>query len=169
MVREAPGGDRPVRLAPGGGHLQGLPRTLVKGGSVQHALLGSIIHVVREAPGGGRPVRLAPGGGHLQGLPRTLVKGGRVQHKINLMLDTTPFYQGAVSPINGSHLGPILQAWPPPGAASNHVTDRGFEPKTSSPVALQHTAIPPTWAVQRHAATLLELRTRVRSPHQSRD
>ena len=66
-------------------------------------------------------------------------------------------------------LGPVLQARPPPGATSNHMTDLSFEPKLSAPEASQHTAMPPTWVVLWYVETLLEPRTRFRSPHQSCD
>ena len=39
-----------------------------------------------------------------------------------------PFTRFWVGPVNGPHLGPILQAQPPPGAVSNHAVDGGFEP-----------------------------------------
>ena len=45
-----------------------------------------------------------------------------------------------VGPVNVPLMGPILQAPPPPGTVSNHVTDGGFKPESSTPVALQHAA-----------------------------
>ena len=85
---------------------------------------------------------MAPGGGHA-GPTENLVKGGIVQQKIDLMLDTAPFYKILGGPCKWPPPGAVLQARPPPKAVSNHAVDGGFEPEPSAPEASQHSAIPP--------------------------
>ena len=67
VVREALGGGRPVRLAPGGGRLQGLPRTLVKGGSVQHKI--DLMLDITPFTKAGKSYKRPPPGANLTGRP----------------------------------------------------------------------------------------------------